>query len=181
MKQFAPGQLPYETPQFEKNVIRRAGILCELGPWRKGTLAVFQKERASRIRRPYAPADEKWLEASLFGTRIKLRGRARLDGHDPRLTSIVKGDVLLSVSRTTPIRRDVSVWTSGNRVFQCESPSLLHRIIQDVADGTLDWNDVRSANRSPGSAKGTPIQQAVKQICRIAYSEKCERQLIGHG
>jgi hypothetical protein len=73
---------------------------------------------------------DQWTERVLG--RVRLRVRLGCDvAHDPRLTRLVEGDVLPSVSRRDPRRVEARVWTSGNRVFGCTAPSKLLRLLDD--------------------------------------------------
>ena len=66
--------------------------------------------------------------------RIRLLNDAAF--RDPRLKSLVPGDILPTVSRRDPRRQQVDVWTSGNRVFACDGLNVLELIFQALACGT---------------------------------------------
>jgi len=122
-----PGALLYRTPPFERNALRAEGICCPTGPWRRGDLWVFSVEAPAALERPLGTVSA-WSEVSWNGVRLRFR-RDRTGPPsavaDPRLIRIARGDVLPSVSRRHPLRTQVDMWTSGNRVYSCREPALL--------------------------------------------------------
>jgi len=165
--------LPYETPHFEHNTLRKLGIHCLLGSWRCGTLVTFQKHFHNRVDRPVATEPHQWKEVSVFETRIRIRSVLRSRSDDPRLIPLVPGNVLNSVSRNNPIRTEVDVWTSGNRVFSCEAPNVLFEIASTIS--RKDANCPSSLGRIHYSPRRLV---ALVQILRIAKLEAEERRLL---
>lgn len=135
--------LPYTSPLFELNSLRAEGIHNVPHDWRRGNFAVFEKCRENHLRRPkVAEEQDTWREENVKGIRIRFRNP--LDDHvfrDPRLISVVPGDVLPSVSRWDERRRLANVWTSGNRVFGCNGTDCLMEIPRTI-----------ESNRDPGEA-----------------------------
>ncbi|WP_390895659.1 hypothetical protein [Stieleria tagensis] len=163
------GCLPYMTPHFELNSLHNAGIYCELGSWRRGTLAVFEIQQRRRVSRPPNTSKCEWDEAVCLGTRFRFKRRRAFGLVDLRLDTIVKGDVLSSVSRTDPVRPAVDVWTSGNRVFGCEGPTQLYKLFSRL---------ISSPRRaSVDLSEGGPHHEfeAVRQLVSLAKHEKLER------
>ncbi len=167
--QFSEGCLPYVTPHFEVNSLRNAGICCELGPWRRGTLAIFQIQERRRVSRPANTSKCEWDEAVCFGTRFRFKRKRAFGLVDVRLDTIVEGDVLSSVSRTDPARRAVDVWTSGNRVFGCQGPTQLYELFTRL---------ISSPHRVSVDLSRDGLShevEAVRQLVSLARHEKRER------
>lgn len=120
-----PQCVGYETPLFEWNAFRAAGVNGNLGSWRKGDLWVFKRVDALAAG-PMAECKPLtgWREVAMSPMRIRFRDGSARPG-DTRLVSVVRGDVLDTVSRRDPRRAEVQVWTSGNRVFRCSDPETL--------------------------------------------------------
>ncbi|HJU19289.1 MAG TPA: hypothetical protein VJ770_22780 [Stellaceae bacterium] len=124
-----PRTLTYDTPFFEWNSLVAAGIRNLPLTWRRGDLLVFERMPAQ-----VAPPGKQWVAAGWEESVVKgVRFRARLVTAAPDrgaiaagLYPIVDGGVLPSVSRRDPRRASVDVWTSGNRVFRCGRPDLVH-------------------------------------------------------
>ncbi len=57
--------------------------------------------------------------------RVFIRGCDDMLPDEVNLISLVKGDILPTVSRRDPRRRQADVWTSGNRIFQTDNPRLV--------------------------------------------------------
>jgi hypothetical protein len=125
--------LGYATPWFEAQALRAAGLPVVAG-WRRGDLAIFVRgdselpEVASRPEYPWKAARFGFLDL-----RVRWQDRADLPA-DPRMVSIVEGDVLASVSRRHPARERALACTGGNRVFWCARPDLLLQLARTLAD-----------------------------------------------
>ena len=130
-----PGALRYSSPPFERAALRAAGLAQHVpNDWRQGDLLVF--ERTSDVVAPRPTAQQRrWTERTVSGVRIQIDDYATPTNDDPQLISLVSNDVLPSVSRRDKRRSNVRVWTSGNRVFGCGSPSRLVGIIDDIIAG----------------------------------------------
>jgi len=119
-----PLSISYETPFFERNALRAAGISTP-PQWRRGDLVVFRKVSVARLPPPNSQRIRPWTEVSVGRMRLFIGKGGRATVGDADLTSIVAGDVLPTVSRRDPRRSSVNVWTSGNRVFRTGNPQLV--------------------------------------------------------
>jgi hypothetical protein len=119
-----PLSIAYETPFFERNALRAAGIATP-PQWRRGDLLVFQRVAAPCLPAPHSHRRRLWTEVVIGRMRLFISMGANADNGDADLVSIVAGDVLPSVSRRDPRRSSANVWTSGNRVFRTNNPQLL--------------------------------------------------------
>jgi hypothetical protein len=176
------GALGYVSPPFERNALGAAGLPNLPDEWRHGDLVVL---RASGV--PVRdPAPEtmttRWPEVAVGRVRFRLRpsDSAPFRRIRPRLTQVVEGDVLDSVSRRDPRRATVDVWTSGNRVFGCQSLGPLHSILQAVADGQPTDDVLMTAlGRSLTGSERSNIRTAMDQICTLVSTETAELAAMG--
>lgn len=115
----------YEMPHFELVSLRSSVPKIEIpSDWRTGDLLLLERSGTPQsfpiILVPEAPLSER-----TFGpVRVKLR---RTGG--PDLSELVPGDVLDTVSRRDPIRVQVGLWTSGNRVFRLDDVEGIGKLI----------------------------------------------------
>ena len=142
--------LPYVTPPFERAALLASGISNYPMDWRRGDLWRFRRtEVASEVELPPLPEKTRWREHVIEGVRIRIR-----DGEAPRqsslLWSLVPGDVLPSVSRRLPLREQVGLWTSCNRVLGCGDADAASGLVTGFASdpGTMpDRTDPASLAR----------------------------------
>jgi hypothetical protein len=130
------GAVQYDSPWFEQNALRAAGIHLASYDWRRADLCVLRKVATNVMPRPAViRRGGVWVEEELFGTRIKLRRKVAGRFTDPTLATLVTRDVLPSGSRRNPVRKSVDVWTSGNRVFSCTGTPILLTILRAMIRG----------------------------------------------
>lgn len=172
-----PGALLYRTPPFERNALRAEGIRCPARPWRRGDLWVMSAETATALDRPNGSGSP-WTEVTC--NRVRLRFRLDRRGPtaavaDPRLVSIISGDVLPSVSRRHPLRSQVDVWTSGNRIYACREPELL---CVAAAATTLEVDPLHSAEAHMGRRlrqnEKMFLIDALSQLVDVVRTERIE-------
>jgi hypothetical protein len=171
-----PARLEYVTPLFERNALRASNTPVPICDWRKGDLAIFETVDDNTL--PFEPqesARDRWTETVLGTMRIKLRIQNGNAGGDPRLQSIVDGDVLDSVSRRDTRRAKIDVWTSGNRVFRCANTELLKLIVQSVEQdlATADFLQDNSSQELIPSQLRAAIHVA-RQLSEISAIEQRE-------
>lgn len=116
--------IAYETPFFERNALRAAGIGTP-PQWRRGDLVILQKVRTPSLPIPNSQRSRLWTEVTIGRMRLFVRTGENAVVGDAELVPIVSGAILPSVSRRDPRRRLANVWTSGNRVFRTDNPQLL--------------------------------------------------------
>lgn len=130
------GALPYETPLFERNALRAAGILNVPPDWRRGDLWVLRKVRRNRAKWPGDLDRTCWSEHRFGQVRLRVDRGAPSQRGAPTLVPLVPGDVLPTVSRRDKRRTAARVWTTGNRIFGCSAPEELGRILDDWQTGS---------------------------------------------
>jgi len=130
-----PQQLQYAMPFFEFNALRAAGVKNILPFWRKGDLAIFRKISEDSIERPFNDNGvvENWQEKEYNKCRIRIKTidtNSRIPQTDvPEISSLLKGDILPTVSSRDERRKAANIWTSGNRIFSTNDPEGLLRTI----------------------------------------------------
>lgn len=169
LSRYIKGQLSYSAPLFEINSLRAEGFTNIKKDWRQGDLALFYKSKKNNFVRPTIPVDEDWIEIKIMDVRIKIRANNSRLFQDPSLISIVRNDILPSVSRRDNRRNSVNVWTSGNRVFRCNGTNILYQIIL-----------ARSLNLSPIYLASTLLKRAlsIEEIVLISSTVKQVDKLI---
>lgn len=118
LAEIVPGALNYESPKFERHALATEGLYC--GNWRKGDLFVLRRIRDPRSELVVEPpADEpEWDEFVLGERKVKIRrrvevGRSQLNARPVHPSSPILG----SVSRRSPLRSSIDLWTSDNVAY----------------------------------------------------------------
>jgi len=160
-----PQQLQYAMPFFEFNAFRAAGIKNILPFWRKGDLAIFRKITDVAIERPdYAPVQSSWTEREYNSSRIRIKVDEQNEMLKDKnsefvINSLIKGDILPTVSSRDNRREKANIWTSGNRIFQTNNP--------DLVLTTLD----RMIKGNTLTAEQLQIQEFFDAICKFEQAE----------
>ena len=175
-----PSVLIYQSPLFEANALKVEGIPIMSHDWRRGDLALFSLETKIDVPRPvHSSSIHSWVEECVDGIRWRIRRRESSAFDDPKLISIVPGDVLPSVSRRDARRMHADVWTSGNRVFRSEGRQTLRLVLRALRDRRDPESFVESEiGRTLSSAEVVLLRCAVDQIIAIAELERNESLLF---
>ncbi|MDP9864884.1 MULTISPECIES: hypothetical protein [Streptosporangium] len=119
------GHVRYRMPHFEASSLKvTAPHLPVPTDWRAGDVLVLEKVADSNMSRPSDLDMELWRDCRFGPVRIKTRHTKGTD-----LGSLVAGDVLDTVSRRDPIRQQIGLWTSGNRVFSLTHDRAISKLI----------------------------------------------------
>lgn len=174
--------LPYMTPPFEKNAFKFSGTPSVSDTWRRGNLVTFRKEAVSEVPRPLTlPDKELSRETQLSGVRIRLRPWQDSAFADPCITSILPNDVLTSISRRDSRRQLADLWTSGNRIFQCQGRGTLYQIIESLSNGQRPATSIEShLGRALNTRELELVHLATKQILSLVKTEQKENSLCGY-
>ena len=116
--------ISYETPFFESNALKAAGVHAP-AIWRRGDLAIYRRRTETFGERVPEAGKEQWVEVEIEGMRIRVRLDAGGPGATAELQSLIRGDILPSVSRRDPRRAQANVWTSGNRIYRAGNPTVV--------------------------------------------------------
>lgn len=143
IERLEPEKLEYAMPFFEYNAFRTSGATNVQPFWRKGDLAFFRKVSESEEDRPILDIpNQNWREKEFYGVRIRVNVDMDSEGtmdQDLRIESLVKTDILASVSRSEEIRKKANVWTSGNRIFRVNKPKKFWNALN--SPGTIEYLD----------------------------------------
>jgi hypothetical protein len=168
--------LEYDTPFFEANALAVAGIRVPQA-WRRGDLVIFEKVRETN--RPISTASirkERWSEVSIGRTRLFVRrDKARLPGSQG-LIPIVPGDILPTVSRRDPRRRDAEIWTSGNRVFATDHPELV--ITAALSLGDVEKHSGAQPQLWDMIADHDAVERVAHELRALAAREAAEERAV---
>ena len=133
-----PEQLSYSMPFFEFNALRANGIKDVMPFWRKGDLAIFRKVQDNIIERPKSEnTNSKWLEREFNGVRFRIKPNPLTDivCLQLQIDSLLKGDILPTVSNNDDRRDLANLWTSGNRIFKVNNATCFLKCFDEVIRG----------------------------------------------
>ena len=126
-------KLHYAMPFFEFNAFRAAGIQDILPFWRKGDLALFRKVHMDTHERPNIDESRpEWVEKEIDTVRIRVKiEKSERHNTELKISHIIKGDILPSVSKRDKRREVANVWTSGNRIFKVNDAEKFIQLLGD--------------------------------------------------
>lgn len=151
----------YATPPFEHFALHAAGVREELPEWRVGDLLVARRLPGGVGRRPAPPSADRWTIVGDHTERVAFRDV--WGNEDPRLTPLVPGDILPSVSARDPRLPRVRVWTARNEVFGCGDPTLAAAISRAITQGV---DPARAMSDVLGRTLGTEDRRRLLIVCR---------------
>lgn len=160
--------LQYETPYFEANAMRAAG-LAPIPVWRNADLATFSKTAVgSHTNTPSCVSSSDWEEVTIGRMRLFVNTKTRRENQtfNP-FQRVHEGDVLPSVSRHDPRRKSANVWTSGNRIFNSTCPDLI------IWAARIELAEL---DQSPLGRSTGPSQIEIDELLRIKYVLSCIAQ-----
>ena len=128
-----PLALSYVTPFFEYNALHAAGFKHISRNWRRGDLMIFKMTNPTDAypRRRIFSGPE-WVQVDIHDTAFWVRRRKPAGFVDPRLRSLVAGDILPTVSRRDRRREFADVWTAGNRMYGCRGGHIFLTILRAI-------------------------------------------------
>jgi hypothetical protein len=160
------GQCAYLTPPFEYAALAAAGLTCPPQSWRSAELLRFTKG-LSRPRRRRLVSRESWLPVEIHEIPLRVRTDAAPVGTG-LITSLIDGDVLPTVSRRDPRRRQAALWTSRNRIFGSSDPPALAELLADLAAGRMPDDE----DLSPIAARLIEIVDLERRENQIEQSDR---------
>jgi hypothetical protein len=114
-----PNYFTYETPNFERNTLKVQGLYCE--NWRKSDLFIFKKINfiKNEIVIDNKNDDESWIEFKWKNKKIKIKqDNIQEDSFFYFESADPSNIVFTNVSRRSPYRERIDVWTSDNLAFR---------------------------------------------------------------
>jgi hypothetical protein len=129
-------KLHYAMPFFEFNAFRSAGVQDILPFWRKGDLALFRKVHTESLPRPVLDETKpEWVEKEMDTVRIRVKVENNSDSEELKITHLIKGDILTTVSTRDQRRNEANVWTSGNRIFRVSNTNKFLQLLSFIDNG----------------------------------------------
>jgi hypothetical protein len=184
MQERIPRTVVYDSPFFEQNALRAAGLVSIDKLWRRCDLAVLTLSANVNVGEPSVRESARWREFVCDGVRIRILVNTCSSSAqcDSRLISLVPGDILPSVSSRHPLRPYVQVWTSGNRVYGCHSPSALVSVCEAFTKGCCAESQVSvSLARDLEQNECQWVRTTVEQLKRLISDERRDRDLHSAG
>ena len=167
--------LPYISPLFERNALRAAGIRDYPADWRRGDLATFEADAPCGGESLARSGQSRWTEAQFGRVRLRIQGDSFAGWRNPRLHAVVPGDILPSVSRRDARLKSVTVWTSGNRVFNCDGCFALSNIVEAMSmDDCVVSRLAAAIGESLLEAQREEVRKTVGQLSSVIALEQQE-------
>lgn len=157
----------YHTPPFEVNVLKAHGIECLPPNWRVGDLLIVKKvEIGSGNSDDLTVNSEQWDEYIIDAIRIKLGHTDReIESYSIHLVELYKDNIFPSVKRSAN-KKNINVWTSGNRVFWCDNIPLLKLILSRWGKMWIDDSIGKEDMESIGE-----VQRIIENVVETEMSE----------
>jgi hypothetical protein len=132
-----PGALHYASPPFEIEALRAEGIA--LDDWRSGDIFCFAMRCHQLDDAPShkSAGDDNWHSFQLGTTVVKIKHEQRPES-EPfgfRPVSPAGGFRLRSVSRRSPVRSTINLWTSRNIALAVSNPVVLSKALEKLGRG----------------------------------------------
>lgn len=137
--------LDYVTPPFEMNTLINAGLNSFPINWRKGNLMVFTKNNCTN--KTLALSTEiyqsEWLEVQIQNVRFKVRDYT-VPNQLKAIEHLCENDIYPTVSMQLSLKKEVNIWTSGNRVYRCKTPFLFRTALSLIQTQGFARNNIFS-------------------------------------
>lgn len=156
-----PGALGYASPPFETEALREEGLV--LGNWRRGDLFKFlltsNKPSESAFPPPYDNEGE-WITISLGMTTVRINCRTSTEtlAFSFRPASSSGTARLRSVSRRSPSRSEVNVWTSRNIALIVSKPRVLRDALTEISQGSIPSQSLATVESTHNLTKDETTQ-----------------------
>lgn len=128
-----PGALHYESPPFEQAALKQAGLL--LSDWRSGDLYIFRLSGKISLTDETLDVDQaRWDRFVVGKTQIQVIGKTGFGQFEFEPVASKHG-VLPSVSRRSPSRHEIDVWSSANLGFSTTRPEIVAACLESLQGG----------------------------------------------
>jgi cytidylate kinase len=168
--------IEYRSPFFERNALRAEGVVNYPDNWRRADLVVLQAEENTVLSRPSAPTMKHTWQGAVVGTmRLRVSEDKQNEFRDPSLRSLTADDQPVSVSRRDRRKHEAKIWTSGNRVFDCNGVELFLSIVRAIEEQRSPVSAVEAVlGRSITLQEAARVRVTVKQVEKLAAIEHAE-------
>lgn len=158
---FEEGVLRYQTPPFERAALATQGIEC--GEWRHGDLGTFRKiGDAPELATPRPSNEPEWDEFRLGCKTVKVRRRKEASRCSFRAEFVDVNAVLGSVSRRSPLRAKIDLWTSDNVAYKVSGLTVVREALARLQRGEAPQEVADEVAESFGLAPRE--SQAVREL-----------------
>jgi len=176
---FHEHSITYSTPPFESNVLKVNGINNYPQNWRVGDLFEVKRMRNTILEQEdnYLEIEaKKWQEVSIGVIRVKLlQHTVNKDKiFSIKVKHLYPKDIYPSVSSRFVGSEKINVWTSGNRVYNCNNIPLLKLIIADYKNQNLIQTLESEYSTEINSKDRKDIMRAQKLVGKIVEREDKE-------
>lgn len=173
--EIAEDALTYDTPLFEREALRAAGIE-DPGNWRRGDL-VFVKVKSTFSKhsdqsQPGKAAGSAWRTLVVSGQVIKIRVRRQGSSDGGEALSPVEGVpsfVYPTVSARDPRRNRIDLWTSRNRVARVGNLDLVTTLLSRMQHGVSLTSAMKDAGLAPAPC---PTSRTIRERLREVLGDR---------
>jgi hypothetical protein len=173
------GAIRYLSPPFELASHRAARLGGVPLDWRSGDLLEFRVLSPLACGRPPAAVGEgSWRRFVIdeIPIWVKIRGDAVTEIGDGLLQGIASADVLQTVSRRDPTRKEVDLWTSLNRVWASSHPTALDAVCGCLESGDPQPEEAVAArlNRDLSTEEREHVRRLAEDLAETVRREREE-------
>jgi hypothetical protein len=150
---FEEGILGYQSPGFERASLAIQGIDC--GEWRSGDLCTLRKiNQAGTLATPRPSDEPQWEEFRLGRRKVMVRRRKENGVRGFRAEFVDGSAVLKSVSRRSPVRAKIDIWTSDNIAYMVSGLNLVREALSRLEAGDTPEKVAVQLQKSHGLSPG---------------------------
>ncbi len=136
MRSCLQDELLYRVPPFERIELEKSNLF--IGEWRTSDLVELDKIADADLSVPENPSDEaNWHDLVVGGILIKIRKRKYVANLNSILTfdyANLQEPYFGTISRRSPYRDRIDIWTSDNMAFSTSNPRIIQKILQDFKE-----------------------------------------------
>lgn len=125
-----PNFVRYETPHFEWVTLNSQVSQRIPADWRLGDLLIFEYNSLQTQENYKLSDNTEWLERRIGPLRFRIR--AIPSANETTFSTLTLTGFAPSVSRRDPVRSNVGIWTSGNRIFTCSSIDTALSVLREI-------------------------------------------------
>jgi hypothetical protein len=166
----------YVSPPFEVNSLLSIGIQNFPIFWRKGVLQIYQKKVSQILKqKSFIPFPEIWYDLTIQNVRFKIRIKENNNLQNEKdmkyisISPIVHNNIYPTVSMRGSLKDRVDIWTSGNRIYNCNNTLLFKFLCNKIIKlGFENYNYDNSEQEADN------VKHAINLIKNIVQEENKE-------